>query len=158
MAIKRCCACLVVDELKKHQGTPHTHGEKLFREYGLTGARGEAASGYDTILRYSLPVYIQAVDEGYAIEQALWQSLLVLMANNADTNVVSRGGMHGLRFVRTAAESLLMQGGCANPELETQLIALDRVFTERRLSPGGSADLLAITWLFAQIEELNQHP
>ncbi|WP_234976332.1 triphosphoribosyl-dephospho-CoA synthase CitG [Vibrio quintilis] len=165
--IKRCCACLVVDELKhRHVQTDHqpvtqpepreTHGEFLYREYGLTGARGEAASGYHTILSHSLPAYEQAVSNGYSVEQSLWQTLLVLMANNEDTNVVSRGGMHGLRFVRTAAESLLSQGGCASPALEASLIELDKVFTEKRLSPGGSADLLAMTWLLSQIETLDR--
>jgi triphosphoribosyl-dephospho-CoA synthase len=152
--IRQSCSCLVMNELENSPKPPKTHGEQLFQEYGLTGARGEAASGYNTILRYSLSAYNRAIDDGYAIEQALWQSLLVLMVHNDDTNIVSRGGMHGLRFVKTAAESLLEQGGCANPNLEQQLIDLDRVFSRRRLSPGGSADLLAMTWLLSQINEL----
>ncbi|CAM3614752.1 2-(5''-triphosphoribosyl)-3'-dephosphocoenzyme-A synthase [Vibrio aerogenes CECT 7868] len=161
--IKRCCDCLVMDELKRrcHQSTnkpaaAETHGEFLYREYGLTGARGEAASGYHTIISHSLPAYEQAIADGYSVEQALWQTMLVLMANNEDTNVVSRGGMHGLRFVRTAAQSLLSQGGCASPDLEASLIQLDKIFTEKRLSPGGSADLLAMTWLLSQIDILDR--
>ncbi|WP_456295851.1 triphosphoribosyl-dephospho-CoA synthase CitG [Vibrio sp. AK197] len=155
--IKRCCATLVFDELKIAQLQPQSHGEKLFQQYGLTGARGEAASGFATITQFSLPAYEQAIARGQSTEHALWQTLLVLMANNQDTNVVSRGGMHGLRFVQNAAWQLLQQGGSDNPHLEQKLIELNQQFTDRRLSPGGSADLLAMTWLIAQLNHLNQH-
>ncbi len=155
--IKRSCARLVSDELKHLSHRPQTHGETLFHEYGLTGARGEAASGLATIMEHSLPALRTALAKGYSAEQALWQSLLVLMANNPDTNVVSRGGMHGLRFVQHAARDLLAKGGCAWDGLLDALQDLDTCFTERRLSPGGSADLLAMTWLLAQLDDLNQH-
>lgn len=155
--IKRCCALLVIKELKQPTHRPTTHGEKLFHEYGLTGARGEAASGLATITEHSLPALQAALEQGHSTEQALWQTLLVLMAYNPDTNVVSRGGMHGLRFVQNAAHDLLERGGCEWDGLENALIELDKRFTERRLSPGGSADLLAMTWLLAQLNDLNQH-
>lgn len=155
--IKRCCATLVIDELKRSNHIAQTHGEKLYEQYGLTGARGEAASGFATITQFSLPAYEQAIAEGKTTEHALWQTLLVLMANNQDTNVVSRGGMHGLRFVQNAAWQLLQKGGSDNPQLEQELIELNTQFTERRLSPGGSADLLAMTWLLAQVNHRNQH-
>lgn len=155
--IKRSCVGLVFDELKASNATAQTHGEKLYKQYGLTGARGEAASGLETVIKYSLPAYEDAIDRGQTTEHALWHILLVLMANNQDTNVVQRGGMHGLRFVQNAAWKLLQKGGSESPELEQELIDLNQQFIDRRLSPGGSADLLAMTWLLAQINQLNQH-
>ncbi|QMV13781.1 triphosphoribosyl-dephospho-CoA synthase [Vibrio spartinae] len=53
-------------------------------EFGLTGARGETASGYQTIMTYSLPA---ALFEGASAEQALWQVSLTLMVYNQDTHV-----------------------------------------------------------------------
>jgi len=155
--IKRTCMGLVFDELKSSNTTAQTHGEKLYQQYGLTGARGEASSGLATIMKYSLPAYEDAIEQGQTTERALWHVLLVLMANNQDTNVVSRGGMHGLRFVQNAAWKLLQKGGSEYSELEQDLLELNQQFIERRLSPGGSADLLAMTWLLAQINQLNQH-
>ncbi|MGR5397937.1 triphosphoribosyl-dephospho-CoA synthase CitG [Vibrio harveyi] len=155
--IKRSCALMVFQELKNTDSKKETHGERLYREFGLTGARGEAASGYQTIMTYSLPAYQQALYEGASAEQALWQVLLTLMVHNQDTNVVSRGGMHGLRYVQNIASKLIDSGGWHNPNLEEQLLDFDRQLIEKNLSPGGSADLLALTWLLAEIDDLTRH-
>ncbi len=77
------------------------------------------------------------------------------MANNPDTNLVSRGGLEGLHYVQQKAQSLLDNGGCQNSDIEQALVALDLRLIERNLSPGGSADLLAITWFMAQLNELD---
>ncbi|MGR5360196.1 triphosphoribosyl-dephospho-CoA synthase CitG [Vibrio mediterranei] len=155
--IKRSCALLVIQELKTTDSQLETHGERLYREFGLTGARGEAATGYQTIMAYSLPAYQQALLEGASAEQALWQVLLTLMVNNQDTNVASRGGLHGLRYVQNTAYKLLENGGWHNTDLEHQLLEFDSQLIEKNLSPGGSADLLALTWLLAEIDDLTKY-
>ncbi|MFP1742646.1 triphosphoribosyl-dephospho-CoA synthase CitG [Lonsdalea quercina] len=138
--VANMCRDLVRDELSlSHRAA--TAGERLFQRYGLTGARGEAASGFETVTRLALPAYRQALGE-YDQEMALLHTLVVLMAHNPDTNVVSRGGMAGLAFVQRYAADLLAQGVTLS-----RLQAMDRALTERHLSPGGTADLLALTWL-----------
>ncbi|ACS86002.1 triphosphoribosyl-dephospho-CoA synthase CitG [Musicola paradisiaca] len=137
-------ADLVTRELATSRGTAATAGERLFRRHGLTGARGEAASGFATVRTHALPAYRAALCRGETEEAALWQALVVLMAHNPDTNVVSRGGMAGLRFVQGSARQLLAQGVS-----RAGLDAMDRALMARNLSPGGSADLLAMTWLLA---------
>ncbi|MCD9496581.1 triphosphoribosyl-dephospho-CoA synthase CitG [Photobacterium carnosum] len=154
-AIKCCCHDLIFNELFKKKYKTNTYGESIYKEYGLTGARGEAASGFATVMKYGLPAFEEIIKEGLSTEQALWQSLLALMANNLDTNLVSRGGMEGLLYVQQVAQMLLAKGGCHYVSLESELIELDKIFTKKRLSPGGSADLLAITWLLAQLNELS---
>jgi triphosphoribosyl-dephospho-CoA synthase len=154
-AVKCCCHDLVFKELRQNHDKPKTDGEFLYKEHGLTGARGEAASGLATVMEHGLPAFEKTVKEGFSTEQALWQSLLVLMANNLDTNLVSRGGMEGLLYAQQAAQGLLVKGGCRYTNLESELTELDEIFTEKKLSPGGSADLLAITWLLAQMNELS---
>ncbi|RAT18001.1 triphosphoribosyl-dephospho-CoA synthase [Lonsdalea populi] len=134
------CRDLVRDELFPSRRAA-TAGEQLFQRYGLTGARGEAASGFQTVTRLALPAYRQALSE-YDREMALLHTLVVLMAHNPDTNIVSRGGMEGLAFVQRYAADLLAQG-VTIPRLQ----AMDRALTARHLSPGGTADLLALTWL-----------
>lgn len=114
-----------------------TAGERQFHQWGLTGARGEAESGFATVMRHVLPYWNGA---------ALHEMLLRLMAVNPDSNLVSRGGIDGLRYVQRYARRLLHQGWerDALDEMDRQLIA-------RKLSPGGSADLLSVAWVLGAL-------
>jgi len=156
--IKECCQLLVVHELKQRtHSTPQSNGERLYQEYGLTGARGEAASGYETVMRFSLPTFEAVTKDGYSNEEAFRQTLLVTMAHNQDSNIVNRAGLYGLYFVQNEALKLLKKGGVTHFDIKKELSDLDQIFIQKHISPGGSADLLAITWLLAQINQLNQH-
>ncbi|MEH0832558.1 triphosphoribosyl-dephospho-CoA synthase CitG [Pectobacterium cacticida] len=119
-----------------------TAGESIYQRYGLTGARGEAASGFNTVCQFALPTLRRAIAAGEEEETALLQTLVTLMAHNPDTNVVARGGMEGLVFVQRYAQQLLMA-----PLDRNALAKMDEALIARNLSPGGSADLLALTWL-----------
>jgi triphosphoribosyl-dephospho-CoA synthase len=156
--IARSCHHLVFDELKACRDKPaQTQGEQLFKQYGATGARGEAASGLATVIKLALPAYQLAIKDGLSTEQALWHTLLVLMAHNNDTNLLARGGKEGLRLVQDHAHELLAQGGGYHPNAEVRLINFDQILIAKHLSPGGSADLLAITWFIAELEQLFSH-
>ncbi|POD94790.1 triphosphoribosyl-dephospho-CoA synthase CitG [Pectobacterium odoriferum] len=135
------CHDVVRNELETCSGAA-TAGEHLYQRHGLTGARGEAASGFNTVRQYALPALHQTIAAGEGDETALLRTLLVLMAHNPDTNVVSRGGMDGLAFVQDYARRLL-----AGPLDRQALREMDDALIARNLSPGGSADLLALTWL-----------
>ncbi|MEI7367956.1 triphosphoribosyl-dephospho-CoA synthase CitG [Pectobacterium sp. 1950-15] len=140
-SVAAMCHDLVRNELETCAGAA-TAGEYLYQRHGLTGARGEAASGFNTVCQYALPALQQAIAAGADDETALLHTLLVLMAHNPDTNVVSRGGMDGLVFVQNYAQKLLV-----GPLDRQALIKMDDALIARNLSPGGSADLLALTWL-----------
>ncbi|WED23959.1 triphosphoribosyl-dephospho-CoA synthase CitG [Vibrio sp. JC009] len=149
--IMACCSELVSDDLTDSKKAPVTAGERLYKTYGMTGIRGEAASGYPTIFDYGLPVYEGCVADGYSEEQAMSQTLLSLMANNSDTNLVSRGGIEGLAFVQQQSKTLLEQTHSTSSDFEKSIQKLDKELINLNLSPGGSADLLAATWLLAQL-------
>lgn len=121
-----------------------TAGQRVYARHGLTGARGEAESGFATVRYHALPVYRQALAAGLERSAALQLALLQLMACNPDTNLVHRGGMEGLALVQHTAQTLLAEGAGAPPS-DADLLAFDRLLTAQRLSPGGSADLLAVT-------------
>jgi triphosphoribosyl-dephospho-CoA synthase len=129
-----------------------TAGERSFLQHGLTGARGEAQSGFLTARVHGVTPYVQALLDGASDEQALLEVLVHLMAHNQDTNLVSRGGMEGLLFVQQQARQLLLNVCPPLPIRKTQLAALDRTLIERNLSPGGSADLLAVSWFLANLD------
>ncbi|MGG5838848.1 triphosphoribosyl-dephospho-CoA synthase CitG [Huaxiibacter chinensis] len=129
------CRGLVARELAGRSGQA-TAGERQYRQYGLTGARGEAESGFTTVRR--------ALNAWNG--QSLHGLLLQLMAINQDSNLVSRGGTQGLRYVQGYARTLLAQGWDHNALLE-----MDRALITRNLSPGGSADLLSVGWILSEI-------
>jgi triphosphoribosyl-dephospho-CoA synthase len=83
-------------------------------------------------------------------DQALHEALLHLLAVNHDTNLVHRGGLAGLAHVQTQARNLIESGGVLSPGFETCILDFDSDLIERNLSPGGSADLLAVTWFLSQ--------
>ncbi|HEM7587406.1 TPA: triphosphoribosyl-dephospho-CoA synthase, partial [Serratia marcescens] len=58
---------------------------------------------------------------------------------------------HGLRWLRRRAALLLAQGGSAGEAGLARLRRFDADCIARNLSPGGSADLLIVTWLLAQL-------
>jgi triphosphoribosyl-dephospho-CoA synthetase len=74
------------------------------------------------------------------------------MARSDDTNLVARGGLAGLRRVQGWAQGV-MDASPTPEELRHALSEADGWFTEAWLSPGGSADLLAVTWWLAQVRE-----
>ena len=128
-----------------------TAGQRLYQQLGLTGARGEAEAGYPLVINHALPHYLTLLDQGLDPELALLDTLLLLMATNGDTNVASRGGEGGLRWLQREAQTLLQKGGIRTPADLDYLRQFDRECIERNLSPGGSADLLILTWFLAQI-------
>ncbi len=146
--VARMCAG-VVDELRC-PATATTAGESIFRRYGLTGARGEAHSGFATVRRRALPAYDRLSAAGAAPTTALHAALLELLAFNADTNLVARGGLPGLAFMQREAQRLRREGGVHAPGYMTRLAALDDAAIARNLSPGGTADLLAVTWFLSR--------
>ena len=121
--------------------SPVTGGEKQYRDYGLTGARGEAASGFRTVLEISLPALEAALHAGKSLQEAGLSALIHLMAHVRDSNIIRRAGLDGQRWVHAQAQHLLDNGWD-----ESALRRLDDECITRRISPGGSADLLAVTY------------
>ncbi len=144
------CRGLVARELQQHNAL-QTAGQRLFAEHGLSGARGEAESGFERVINGALPLYRQRLSAGCDEQTALMDSLLWLMAHNDDTNVASRGGIAGLRWLQQRAAELLALGGAQGEQGIDRLRQFDTDCITRNLSPGGSADLLIITWLLAQL-------
>ncbi len=71
--------------------------------------------------------------------------LLALMTVVEDTNILSRGGREGERIVRENAVYALELGGMGSKEGKEAVREMNGLFTRCNLSPGGSADLLAVT-------------
>jgi triphosphoribosyl-dephospho-CoA synthase len=150
--VERLAAGLVERELGR-AGEARTAGEAIHRRHGLAGARGEAASGFASVRGGSLPVLRAALADGHDRDGALHAAFLHLLEHNPDTNLVARGGLPGLAFARAGAAAIRAAGGIRAADFEARMTALDDAFIERRLSPGGSADLLALTWFLHRLEQ-----
>ena len=157
----------------------NTAGEALYRKYGTRGIRGEVSDGLPAVREISLPVFKKLLASGLDRNHAAAVTLLHLIAHVEDTNLLHRGGPEGAAWARAAAAELLQQGSgdggtdsstplCSaqNDKQETlalpaddrvpsleEIAELDRQFIARNLSPGGCADLLAVTLFLEQLEK-----
>lgn len=122
----------------------------MYQQLGLTGARGEAEAGYPLVINHALPHYLTLLDQGLDPELALLDTLLLLMAINGDTNVASRGGEGGLRWLQREAQTLL-QKGAFEPRRSRLSPAVRQGVYRTKSQSSGSADLLILTWFLAQI-------
>lgn len=144
--VAKMCRNIVALELSASALAPETSKSvSHFVHYGLSGARGEAESGFNTVRTQALPVYNRVRELHEDDNLALLQTLLHLMAWNDDTNLVSRGALKGLYYVQQQAQRLLWDGGVLTKGGIAALQRLDDDLIARNLSPGGSADLLAVT-------------
>ncbi len=85
-------------------------------------------------------------------ERASVQALFALVAHVTDSNLLWRGGLAGLAFAQGRARGFLEAGGVLRPGWREDAVAVHRSFVgERGLSPGGSADLLAVTLLLDEL-------
>ncbi|QIM67723.1 2-(5'-triphosphoribosyl)-3'-dephospho CoA synthase [Mannheimia granulomatis] len=116
---------------------PLTAGIMLYREYGLTGARGEAESGFGTIH----PVLAEYTNQKIENDEIWLRILLKIIAKNNDTNVVHRGGINALYWVQNEAKRLLNDEDFNLKNLHS----FDNACIHKNISCGGSADLLALT-------------
>ena len=120
----------------------HTTGQRLYLEHGLEGIRGELSRGLPAVAQIGLPTLRRRLEAGDSLEQAGVQVLLALMAQVVDTNLIARGGLEGQQWAMEQTKNLPQGRAATRQETEE----LDRAWIERNLSPGGCADLLAITY------------
>lgn len=143
------CAAMVQKELPGElsaitEETAHTHGQQLYIRWGITGIRGQAAAGFPAVGQKGLPVLREALAQGHTLEEAGRAALLAIMTVCQDTNLLRRGGAEGSRQAIRQVKGVLAETQCPD---EKTLEALDQAFIAQGLSPGGSADLLAATYL-----------
>ncbi len=122
---------------------PKTAGEKLYLQHGITGIRGQAEQGFPAVLNVGLPILQEGLSRGFSLNDAGCATLLHLLAVTDDTNMISRSDLNTLREIQGRLQTLLADD--PYPDLSV-IEKLDREFIERNLSPGGSADLLALTY------------
>ena len=145
--VRALCAEILA-ELR--QGDCDSAGKRGYARHGISGARGEAASGFATVSAHALPLYQQELAADGNERRALLATLVALYAANDDSTTLARVGLDGLRAHQHWARTLLADRATLADEarLSDAIAAYARNCAAKRLSAGGSADLLALTaWL-----------
>ena len=143
--IKEMAAGLVARELKNLDHAAMTAGEKLYYKYGITGIRGEVENGFPSVVNYGLPALEDAFNKGATINDALVHALISLMTVVEDSNVIWRTDYDTLLEVQRIAINILSLVSVFTEKGRMAIAETERYFLQRRISPGGSADLLSVT-------------
>ena len=139
--IRDSCKDLVVKELSNNFLSGKSHGEIIFQKYGFSGARGEAESGFKLVFEYGLP---QLSGLTALNDEALFKCFLAIASCNNDTNILYRRGTE----VLSAFQGLCKKA--AENFSEANYSKVIEFCKSENISPGGSADLLALSifiWL-----------
>lgn len=121
--------------------TNGTHGSKAKANNILKGALDNAREGYTQLFKAWLPFYIDRIAEGD--NYALHKTLLRIMCDLDDTNIVYRTSMETMQEVKTEARQMLdTSRNIVN--FEATLQAMNTDYIHRNISPGGSADMLSL--------------
>ena len=120
-----------------------TAGQKLYAKYGITGVRGQAEAGFPAVLEAGIPTLKAGLQKGLSLNDAGCAALLHLMAAATDTNLIHRSDPDTQKAVTEQISHLLQETPFPRRDV---LETLDAAFIRQNLSPGGTADLLAITY------------
>lgn len=118
-----------------------THGDEVKRKYNIAGAVAMAQSGYAPLFEEWLPFCrANATDD-----EGRLKLLLLIMSRLDDTNIYYRCGKDAAIEVKELSLQLL-RGFSAQA-----LRDANDMFTSRNISPGGAADMLALTLFAASV-------
>jgi [citrate (pro-3S)-lyase] ligase len=117
--------------------TAGTHGNDAVNAHRVMGALDFAKDGYAQLFSNWLPTYCNYLTED--AETANHRLLLLIMSQLDDTNVIHRVGYDQAQQVKREAQELL-----DNFDL-SRLEQMNRDYIALNISPGGSADMVALT-------------
>ncbi len=140
--------------IAKEKKLPHfARTENLCAKYNIGGIVKEAQSGFATVWDTGLPVYKNLLRNNCSENLAGAVTLIHLIAATDDTNLYYRGGKEGALWAKAKAKCLT-EKYTVIPEEEIEKTDIE--FIEKNLSPGGCADLLAITYFLHEYEKAKE--
>lgn len=156
LSLPEICRCMLPELLNDYlvltPDTAKTNGEKLYQEYKITGIRGEAKEGFPHLFNVGFPLFQAVLKKGFSLWQAGLITLLHYIAYTEDTNLIIRSDYQLACKIQKDLQQFL-----AHATYEEQLSILpklDAFFISRNISPGGSADMLALTYFLYFIQNI----
>jgi holo-ACP synthase / triphosphoribosyl-dephospho-CoA synthase len=129
-----------------------THGQKVYTQYGFKGARGEVEAGLPIVFKHALPFASVLSETDLSIDDYLSAILVKIISKNDDTNVLYRGDLEKLEYVQKSATKIV-NIGCWNNKSKKMYSELCDYSNKNNISCGGSADLLAVSLFFLEVEK-----
>ena len=129
---------------------PRTKGEEMYLRYGEAGIRGQAEGGFPAVRNVGLPLLETRLSQGESWNSAGRTALLALLSAQVDSNLLARGDKKTQEWAAQLAQDLLERE--PHPSTES-LHRLNTLYVEKNLSPGGTADLLALCYFLHFIKE-----
>ena len=141
--------------------TKGTHGSEVASKHNMEGALAHACKGYPDLFAKWLPflknegLRMKNEESANAVRSLsndsssfiLHSTLLYIMSTLDDTNVYYRRGEEGAQIMKREAARML--DGFSLKDIE----AMNKRFIAENISPGGSADMLALTRLVQSLIE-----
>ncbi len=150
--VKNLMQDIVQEDFVKGLSQEGTHGEEVYQRYGKQlagGARYEAEQAFPTVFDYGFPYLKNKIGmRGEDLKKEEWQEvlldlLLLLIAKSNDINILYRKDETTLKKVQNKALELFQMSDNEVKKVKT------KDFSEfcmlHNISPGGAADLLALT-------------
>ena len=136
------CVARLADSFPYASGTHGSAARHMAAAEGgagaeIKGALDNAREGYRQLFGSWLPFYESRIR--IADEYALHRTLLRIMCDLDDTNIIFRTSWAEAQGVKAEARQLLGRFS------ESALAAMNDSFVRRNISPGGSADMLSLT-------------
>jgi len=142
--VKKICENIIENELQSSEKSDNTHGKTCFAQFGITGAgaRYEAQNGFPTAINFGLKSLIENPSENTQeqINSKLKRCLVSLISENNDSNILYRKGENILEQLKEKAKETLL-----SKDFENKYSDLCNFCSQNNISPGGSADLLAVS-------------
>lgn len=140
--IQEMCSDILLDFSNLKDKKYLTHGEKLYLRYGFTGIRGQVKDGLSIIFHN----IIDKFENTNLNENDLYTQILIeLISVVEDSTIVHRNDINTLRKVQEDAIELLNIGGVKTLQGKNKIKQLECEYINNNISPGGSADLLAVS-------------
>ena len=142
--IKTISCNLIENELDKNT-TSTTHGTEVFKKYGLkgAGARYQAQFGFPVVFDKVLPFLLINLNDKTLLnktktDKVLKSALVIIIKNLDDTNVMYRKGIKIAEELKAFADDVIKG--------KKSYSGLCNYCIDKNISPGGAADMLAISF------------
>ncbi len=150
--IKQMTKGIVDKELKniKSSQSKFSHGEYLYLKYNVLGIRGEVERGLPLVFNYSLELYEK--NSMLSKNDRMIHTLIGIMQYCEDTTILYRHSIDMLNLVKDKAKIIMNMGAMNTKEGRRAIVELNEEFISKNISPGGSADLAAVTMFLYEVK------
>lgn len=172
------------DFIEMEKREPVSHGERLYHKYGERGIRGQAIEGFPIIRDIGIPAmrkYLRIpcdealrneISERATLRKGLLDdegsmrnehfenavnisTLIAIMSRLNDTNVLTRSSYEDMEWLKKESEKIEKLGAAFSEEGLSAIEELNVKCIEKNISPGGAADILAVTILLLKLEGIS---